>query len=446
MSLVYDLGFLGGGQLARMSIMAAQRMGLTCISLDPGENTPAAQIAPAMRGALNDPEAVAHLFNAASRVTLENEFIPAQTIKQALIIAGRDESCLTPGILTLATIQDKLLQREAYHRHGAPSPLAVPLVGDYNEAIEKIGFPMVLKARFGGYDGKGTRYARSREEFDSHRPLIDQGNWMAEQFVPFSRELAVMVYRSKTETGTFPTMETIQVNHVCDQVFPAGIDASEAAVAAVEAVQGFGLFGVELFETSPGTFLINEIAPRPHNTGHYTLDWGGVSQFEQHVRLAMGFPCALPTGADTCMVNILGIQAEMSASLPKLGEREPDSSGPAIIGRSSLPGGEGKGWGTNPVESPISEASPTPIGVEEQSPSPDWLNQETTETTAAKALLQARNTLFALHPQAHLHWYGKTESRPGRKMGHINVSGSNCRNQAIAARQAFMESWQESLT
>ncbi|ARU39822.1 hypothetical protein CCB80_01175 [Armatimonadetes bacterium Uphvl-Ar1] len=212
---------------------------------------------------------------------------------------------------------------------------------------------MVLKARFGGYDGKGTRYARSREEFDSHRPLIDQGNWMAEQFVPFSRELAVMVYRSKTETGTFPTMETVQVNHVCDQVFPAGIDASEAAIAAVEAVQGYGLFGVELFETSPGTFRINEIAPRPHNTGHYTLDWGGVSQFEQHVRLAMGFPCALPTGADTCMVNILGIQAEMSASLPKLGEREPDSSGPAIIHRSPLPGGRGRGGAQIPQNLPF---------------------------------------------------------------------------------------------
>lgn len=417
MSLVYDLGFLGGGQLARMSIMAAQRMGLTCISLDPGENTPASQIAPAMRGDLNDPEAVAHLFNAASRVTLENEFIPAQTIKQALIIAGRDESCLTPGILTLATIQDKLLQREAYHRHGAPSPLAVPLEGDYNEAIEKIGFPMVLKARFGGYDGKGTRYARSREEFDSHRPLIDQGNWMAEQFVPFSRELAVMVYRSKTETGTFPTMETVQVNHVCDQVFPAGIDASEAAIAAVEAVQGYGLFGVELFETTPGTFLINEIAPRPHNTGHYTLDWGGVSQFEQHVRLAMGFPCALPAGADTCMVNILGIPAEMIASLTA-----------------------GKGWGTNPAEALNSQASSGPSQVEEQTLQPDWLSQDTPEATTAKSLLHARNTLFTNHPQAHLHWYGKSESRPGRKMGHINVSGPDCRNQAIAARETFLKS------
>jgi 5-(carboxyamino)imidazole ribonucleotide synthase len=458
MSLVYDLGFLGGGQLARMSIMAAQRMGLTCISLDPGENTPASQIAPAMRGSLDDPEAVAHLFNAAARVTLENEFIPAQTIKQALIIAGRDESCLTPGILTLATIQDKYLQREAYHRHGAPSPLAVPLEGDYSEAITKIGFPMVLKARFGGYDGKGTRYARTPVEFQTHRGLIDQGNWMAEQFVPFSRELAVMVYRSKTETGTFPTMETVQVNHVCDQVFPAGIDASAAAIAAVEAVQGYGLFGVELFETTTGNFLINEIAPRPHNTGHYTLDWGGVSQFEQHVRLAMGFPCALPTGADTCMVNILGIDDLKSDVLQRDGlvqtqfvKEEWISSDTDGIRHPREEPAPGLNRGGDPVRESTNlhnATVPDPIeqgGVEVQSSDYDWLSQETLEAAATKALLKARQELFASHPQAHLHWYGKTESRPGRKMGHINVSGPDCRNKAITARNSFIESWQESL-
>jgi 5-(carboxyamino)imidazole ribonucleotide synthase len=364
MSLIYDLGFLGGGQLARMSIMAAQRIGLSCISLDPGENTPAGQIAPCLRGKLDNPEAVAHLMNMARRITLENEFIPAQTIKQAIIIAGRDESCLTPGVATLATIQDKLLQREAYQRFGAPSPTAVPI----ENAIAEIGFPMVLKARFGGYDGKGTRYARTQEEFDSHHDLISQGGWMAEQFVPFKRELAVMVYRSKTQTGCFPTMETVQVNHVCDQVFPAHTDASAAAIAAVESVQGFGLFGVELFELENGEILINEIAPRPHNTGHYSLDWGGISQFEHHVRLAMGFTCDEPQGTETCMVNLLGLE------------------------------------------------NPTNID-------------------------NARTALYHAHPEARLHWYGKSESRPGRKMGHINVSGPNCRERALAARETFYDAW-----
>lgn len=298
----YDLGFLGGGQLARMSIQAAQRMGLTCISLDPGDDTPASQIAPALEGKLNDPQAVAEIFKKSRFVTLENEFIPADAIREALKLAGRDADCLTPGVDTLETIQDKLHQRQAYTKFGAPSPRAV----DMDEFLANPWYPVVLKARFGGYDGKGTRYAKTPEELECHRELWGQGGWMAEDFVPFKRELAVMVCRSSTETACFPTMETIQTNHVCDLVFPSGVDASAAAIAAVEAVGGFGLLGVELFELESGEFLINEIAPRPHNTGHYTLDWGGVSQFEQHVRLAMHLPLAPIAGGPACMANVLG--------------------------------------------------------------------------------------------------------------------------------------------
>lgn len=372
----FDIGFLGGGQLARMSIMAAQRMGFHCLSLDPGRVTPASQVAPSLEGNLDDPEKVAHLIHQCRFVTLENEFIPAQAIRQALIIADREPDCLTPGLGTLATIQDKLLQRQAYLAYGAPSPKAVALEGDFSAAFEQIGFPMVLKARFGGYDGKGTRYARTPEEFETHRDLVAKGNWMAEQFVPFTRELAVMVYRSKTQTGCFPTMETLQVNHVCDQVFPSGADASAAAIAAVEAVQGYGLFGVELFETGSGEFLVNEIAPRPHNTGHYTLDWGGVSQFEQHVRLATGLTCAKPVGQEACMANVLG---------------------PSALGATGQAG-------------------------------TDWLTR-------------ARSALYAVEPAAHLHWYGKQESRPGRKMAHINTVGPDCRARALRAREAFLAAW-----
>ena len=393
MNQSFDLGFLGGGQLARMSIMAAQRLDFHCLSLDPGKVTPSSLIAPSLQGELSNPEKVAHLIIQCKYITLENEFIPAQTIRQALIIAGRDPSCIIPGLGTLATVQDKLLQRQAYAAHGAPTPVAVPLEGDYSEAFEKIGFPMVLKARFGGYDGKGTRYARTPEEFDTHRDLIAEGNWLAEQFVPFKRELAVMVYRSQTQTGCFPTMETVQVNHVCDQVFPSGTDASEAAIAAVEAVHGYGLFGVELFELESGEFLINEIAPRPHNTGHYTQNWGGVSQFEQHVRLATNLTCAHPAGQDTCMVNILGIDRS-----------------------NANPDGQ-------------DQATPLPLG------------EGLREGNGKGAVDRALHAMLKEHPEANFHWYGKAESRPGRKMGHINVSGPNCRERALAARETFLQSW-----
>src|SRR5262249_13449160 len=150
---------------------------------------------------------------------------------------------------------------------GVPSPRAVAVDGDATAAIEQIGFPMVLKARFGGYDGRGTRYARTLEELQSHAHLWQPGGWMAELFVPFKRELAAMVFIDRNgNAGCFPTMETIQTNHVCDLVFPSGADASAVAIAAVRAVNGHGLFGVEMFELEDRSVQINELAPRPHNT------------------------------------------------------------------------------------------------------------------------------------------------------------------------------------
>lgn len=305
----FELGFLGGGQLARMSIQAAQRMGFRCLSLDPGEITPASQISPAIKGALDNPEALAAIFARCDYVTLENEFVPAKVIAEAMKMAGRTPDSITPGLDTLAMIQDKLTQRQALLKAGVPSPNAVALDQDGSLALAKIGIPMVLKARFGGYDGKGTRYARTAEEFDQYTHLWQSGGeWLAEDFVPFKRELAVMVVRSTAGTACFPTMETIQTNHVCDIVKPADVDASQVAIKAVEAVGGYGVFGVELFETQDGTFLINELAPRPHNSGHYSLDWGGASQFDQHIRAVLGLPPAPMDGIPTAMANILGIE------------------------------------------------------------------------------------------------------------------------------------------
>jgi 5-(carboxyamino)imidazole ribonucleotide synthase len=360
----FDIGFLGGGQLARMSIQAAQRMGLKCLSLDPGADTPASQIAPAIQGPLDDPERVAEVFRRCDHVTLENEFIPADAIREALTLAGRSTDTLRPNLESLATIQDKFEQRQAFAKAGVGSPQAKVI----DDAAPDLPFPMVLKARFGGYDGRGTRYARTLEEFANHRELWAAGGWMAEDFVPFTRELAVMVYVSDRETGCFPTMETVQTNHVCDLVYPASTDASEIAIAAVEAVGGKGLYGVELFDLGDGKFVVNELAPRPHNTGHYTLDWGGVSQFEQHVRLVMDLPLIKPVGSDTCMANLLG---------------QPNAG--------------------------------------------DYRN-------GLRAALTG-------DPDVRVHWYGKAESRPGRKMGHLNVSGENCVQRAIAARERFYAAW-----
>ena len=344
--MTYDLGFLGGGQLARMSIQAAQRMGLKCLSLDPGELTPASQVADAVQGSLSDPAAIGELFAKCERVTLENEFIPAQSVLEALAITGRPPEAMMPGIDTLATIQDKLLQRQALIRSGVPSPTAKAL--EPGSTLDT--YPAVLKARFGGYDGKGTRYATTPEQFEEHRPLWSQGGWLVEEFVPFKRELAVMVVATDRYRFAFPTVETVQKNHVCDVVFPSGVDGSEIAIQAVEAVGGRGLYGVELFERQDGALLVNEIAPRPHNTGHYTLDWGGPSQFEAHVRAVLDLPFTKPESQSfAVMANLLGVEGPFSL-------------------QDSL-----------------------------------------------RAALEV--------PGAFVHWYGKAESRPGRKMGHLNVAG-----------------------
>lgn len=370
----YDIGFLGGGQLARMSIQAAQRMGLRCLSLDSSADSPAAQIADAVVGNINDASDIAKIAKVCARLTLENEFIAPSQFQSGVELAGRPLDLPVPGIETLASINDKLGQRLTYEKAGVPSPKAWALHHDWTEdvkvqeTIDHVGFPMVIKSRFGGYDGKGTRTVRNELELEKYRDLWSTGGWLAEQFVPFKRELAVMVYRSQTEVGTFPTMETVQTDHVCDLVFQAGVDASEIAIKAVEAVHGYGLFGVELFELEDGTFQVNEIAPRPHNSGHYSLDWGGVSQFEQHVRLVMGWPCEKPEGIETCMANLMGQH------------------------------------GANNHQNGILAA----------------LKEE---------------------PGAHVHWYGKSESRPGRKMGHINVVGDDCVERAKRAREQFYSAW-----
>jgi 5-(carboxyamino)imidazole ribonucleotide synthase len=365
--MTYDIGYLGGGQLARMSIQAASRMGLTALSLDPGEVTPASLVAPALQGRLDDPEAIRRIFDLCEFVTLENEFIPAVAIRTALEGSRRSSTVLVPGVDALATIQDKLHQKQALMRHGVPTSQAADFGGEFSS------FPFVLKARFGGYDGKGTLTVRNEEELEATRPVWSSGGWMVEEYVRFKRELAVMVAISGKDRIAFPTVETVQTDHVCDLVYPADLDASSIAFDAIDAIGGQGLYGVELFETLDGDLLVNEIAPRPHNTGHYTLDWGGPSQFEAHIRAVMGMTQVEPRSESfAVMANLLG--------QPGAGDFRP----------------------------------------------------------AVRAALEV--------PGAFVHWYGKAESRPGRKMGHINVAGSrgpidDAVERAREARRLFYQAW-----
>ncbi len=366
---LYDLGILGGGQLARMTALAARAAGVSTVVLDPDPACPAGHVAAVEIGALDDPAAIARVAASCGALTLENEFVPADAVREA-----RAE--IMPDVETLAVVQDKLLQRRAYAAAGVPSPRAV----EAKDARE-LGDAVVLKARFGGYDGKGTRYARTTDEYEALRPTWESG-WLAEEWVPFRRELAVMAFVSRTgEPGNFPAVVTEQKDSVCDLVFPLddakiAAEAERIARAAVAAVGGVGLFGVELFELASGEILVNEIAPRPHNSGHYTQDWGGPSQFEAHWRLALGVRLPdSPKGRPTAMANLLGVP------------------------------------------------------------------------NAGSHLAAIRASLEEVHRSARFHWYDKRESRPGRKMGHVNVVGLNAsqaRKRAQSAQKAFLRHWSAS--
>lgn len=292
---LYDLGILGGGQLARMSAQAAQRMGLTVLVLDPSEDACAAGVTDSLVGRLDDPAAIAALFGECARATFENEFVPADAVEAAFEMADFEPDDLVPSVACLRLVQDKLAQRRAYEAAGIPGPRAVEL--------EKAEGPGVAKSRFGGYDGKGVRFVDSPSELD-----VPEGTWMWEERVSFVRELSAMVVVQGSAVAVSDVVVTENADAVCDVTFPAGghAVATETAIRAAKVFRSDGLFGVEMFELADGRVFVNEIAPRPHNTGHWTME-GGSSQFEQHVRVAMGMPIE-PAFANPpwTMANLLG--------------------------------------------------------------------------------------------------------------------------------------------
>ncbi len=307
-------------------MIAAHQLGVKAVSLDPDPESPAAQVGPFIVGSITAPEDIAKVMACCEFVTFENEFIPASALRKACSMADFDPSRVTPRIETLEAIQDKLAQREALLAAAVPSPRAV-----LASEARTLGFPCVLKSRFGGYDGKGTRYAQTEAEYMSILGDIDVEGWLAEEFVPFKRELAVMVCAG-IGMNCFPAMVTEQKNHVCDLVYE--VDEAEVAeravsvaVSAIEAVGGTGLFGVELFEHQDGSISVNEIAPRPHNSGHYTLDWGGTSQFEAHMLLTIGAFGGIQRGKPTSMANVLGQEGakEYMVALKELARKHPEA-------------------------------------------------------------------------------------------------------------------------
>jgi 5-(carboxyamino)imidazole ribonucleotide synthase len=311
------LGIIGGGQLARMTAIAALPLGVDVVVLEKNPQSPAARLSPdCVVGDWADRETLLKFAEQCEFITLENEFVDSEVLAM-LEKAGHR---VFPGSACLAVTQDKFLQKSALQKAGIAVPKfrAVRSHAEIIAAGKESGWPMLLKTRRNGYDGKGNFTLKSEADVAAGWQALggDKNELMVEAFFPFVKELAVIVTRGRDgATAIYPVVETTQRNHVCHVVkAPAQISdelairAAALAKRAVETVVGVGSFGVEMFLSATGELAINELAPRVHNSGHYTIEACDCSQFENHVRAVLGWPLGNPLMVTPAavMVNLLG--------------------------------------------------------------------------------------------------------------------------------------------
>ncbi len=309
------LGILGGGQLGKMMAAEAVRMDIETKLLSPKDAGPMRPYAGAQVGDWTDPEVLRPFVSDCDVVTVESEWAPAGTAAEVL----PDDTALWPSTTTLSLIKDKGVQKQHLADTGCPVPEFVRCSTPESalDAAEAFGYPVVLKQCRGAYDGYGNATVHSADALqDAWTDLAAKEGLMVETFADFARELAVQVARRPGgEQVVYPVAYTEQRDHRCHAVeVPADVDdaiaedAQAIAQEAVEAVEGVGLIAVELFEMPDGRLLVNELAPRPHNTGHYSIEGSSTSQFENHVRAILDWPLGSPALRQpvAVMVNVLG--------------------------------------------------------------------------------------------------------------------------------------------
>lgn len=317
------LGVAGSGQLGRMTAIAAKQMGYRVVVLGPSPRDPAAQVADAAIVApLDDVEAGLRLAAESSVVTFEFENVSAAL---ARAVEGRAPVLPRPGVLEIA--QHRLREKEALRRIGAPTApfRAVRSLSDLEEALASFGAPVLLKTARGGYDGKGQILIDRPEGAALAFEQLGAGSveLIVEAVVPFAKELSVIVARGRDgSTEAFPVVENEHRGGILHRsVAPARLPepvrerAVRLALHVAGALDVVGLLAVEMFYVAPDELLVNELAPRPHNSGHFTLDACFTSQFEQHVRAVCGLPLGSPRQHSAAvMLNLLG---EHMASLQR---------------------------------------------------------------------------------------------------------------------------------
>lgn len=355
------IGILGGGQLARMMIEETSKYGFEYVIYTEEVNSPAGKICnKEITGKFSNTEQLNAFCKECDIVTLENEFIDKKYIEY---IEQYGTVCL-PGSDIVGMIQDKFVQKQTLERMKIPVPEFEEVISteDIKKFAKAHGYPLILKSRTMGYDGKGNYKINNEGEIkDAFDLLGKRGKLMCEEFIEFKRELAVQIVRSrKDEVKVYPVVESIQKNHICNVVkasrdFDKGVTKgiSELAAKIVNGISYVGVLAVEMFQMENGKIYVNELAPRVHNTGHYTIEGCYTSQFENHILAILGLPLGSTemTHNNAVMINLLG-------------ERN---------GKSELEG--------------FSE--------------------------------------IIKDPMANIHFYGKDETRVGRKMGHITVTGDD---------------------
>jgi 5-(carboxyamino)imidazole ribonucleotide synthase len=354
------IGIFGGGQLAQMLTQAAIGFGLETVIFERTADSPASRCASrSLVGDWADRQLLQEFAAASDVITLENEFVDARILAEL----ERQGKTVLPGAATVELIQDKWRQKVRLHSAGIPiaAARAVESPEEILACARDLGWPLVVKKRRDGYDGYGNATVRSEAEVAAAWQKLGggPGRLLVEAYVPFTRELAMMVVRGRDgSTAAYPLVETVQEQHICRIVrAPAAADAAtatrarELAIAAVDAFNGVGIFGIEMFELEGGRILINEMAPRPHNTGHYTIEGCITSQFENHLRAVLGWP-----------LGSTELRAPAAVMVNILGRRDGAAAADAAAAALALPG-------------------------------------------------------------VHVHLYGKRDSRRGRKMGHVTVLG-----------------------
>ncbi|KAI9202569.1 uncharacterized protein BJ171DRAFT_513445 [Polychytrium aggregatum] len=321
------IGILGGGQLGRMTIEAANRLNISVAVLDTAGN-PAAQIssvAPHVDGTFKDADRIMELAKQCNNLTVEIEHVNCDALERAEKELGIS---VQPTPATIRVIQDKYVQKVHLAKHSVPLPEFAEVepgneVASIKSTAVGFGFPLMLKSKTLAYDGRGNRVVKN--EADVEAAVNDLGGGQqkngpqlyVEKWVSFKKELAVMVARGLDGAIlSYPCVETVQKDNICHLVIaPAQIDglvarnARDIAEQAIASLPGAGVFGVEMFLLDDGSIVLNEIAPRPHNSGHYTIEACHTSQFEQHLRCILGLPLGstemkVPASV---MVNILGL-------------------------------------------------------------------------------------------------------------------------------------------